>query len=174
MTIDELQIQLDISSGNELKVLKQHTYETKYGYLFIDSLNGQCYLLDEHGKIDDIRKVKNIRDNTFYYRVSLKHIVIPDSVESIGHHAFENCTSLKSIMIPDSVKNIGTWAFEYCKSLKSIIIPDSVKSIGDYTFTGCKSLKEVIFKGKTMSQVKAMECYPWGINIAGVIKCQMS
>ena len=195
MTIDELQVQLDISSGNELTILKQYAHKIDNGYLFVDSDNGQCYLFNKRGHLDDIRKVKSIEDNAFedcislerivipnsvksirygafYYCTSLKNVVIPNSVKSIGDGAFNNCTSLNSIMIPDSVKSIGNSAFWNCKSLNSIIIPDSVKSIGGHAFTYCKSLKEIIFKGKTIYQVKTMWYYPWDIEDISVIKCR--
>ena len=152
MTIDELQIQLDISLGNELEVLKQQAHETSIGcYVFIDSNDGQCYLFDKHRKLDDISKIKYI-----------------------GYCAFYNCQSLKIITIPDSVKNIGNYAFDSCTSLKSIIIPNSVESIGKWAFYNCTSLIEVIFNGKTIDQVEAMCPNSWGIKDTSIIKCQMS
>ena len=44
-----------------------------------------------------------ICNNAFFCCRSLTHIVIPDSVTSIGDYAFSGCRSLKSIVIPDSV-----------------------------------------------------------------------
>ena len=174
MTLDELQIQLDVSSGNEIEVLKQHTCNISNGYLFVDSSNGHCYLYDIYGKLDDISKVKSIGKWAFESCISLKSIIIPDSVKSIGDSAFIDCISLESIVIPDSVKCIGEWAFAGCTSLKSIIISNSAKKIGDWAFGYCTSLKEVIFKGKTIDQVNAMDNYPWGIEDISIIKCQMS
>ena len=172
MTISELQIQLDISLGNEIEVLKQHAGKTSYGYLFVDSNDGQCYLFGMNGKLDDIRKVKNIENYAFDGYASLKSIIIPSSVKSIGDYAFYNCKSLESIMIPDSVESIGKYVFQGCTSLKSITIPDSVESIRNGAFWYCTSLNEVIFKGKTIGKVKAIEYYPWGIHAAGFIKCR--
>ena len=172
MTIDELQILLDISSENEIEVLKQCASKTNYGYLFVDSCDGQCYLFDKRGKLDDINKVKIIKNDAFWNCTSLKSIMISNSVKSIEDYAFWNCTSLESITIPDSVKSIGDNAFESCTSLESIIIPDSVKSIGDSAFWNCASLKEVIFKGKTIDQVKAIDYYPWDITNTSVIRCR--
>ena len=49
-------------------------------------------------------------------------VVIPNSVTSIGEHAFSNCSSLKSVTIPDRVKSISNYAFINCKSLKDVFI----------------------------------------------------
>ena len=57
---------------------------------------------------------------------SLTSINIPDSVTTIGNHAFHNCKSLTSINISNGVMSIGDNAFEGCVSLKSIKIPNSV------------------------------------------------
>ena len=149
MTIDEFQIQLDISSGNELEVLKRYASKASYGYLFVDSNDGQCYLFDKYGKLDDISKIKSIED-----------------------YAFFKCTSFKSIVIPDSVESIGAYVFYYCTSFKRITIPDSVKSIGYWAFNESTSLKEVIFKGKTIDKVKTMDNYPWCIKDISIIKCR--
>ena len=70
-------------------------------------------------------------------------LVIPDSVTSIGGHAFKMCKSLTSVTIPDSVKSIGYSAFESCSSLTSVTIPDSVTSIRNNAFKGCSSLTSV-------------------------------
>ena len=73
-----------------------------------------------------------------------EHIVLPDSVTSIGDSAFEGCKSLQSINIPDSVTSIGDYAFIECTSLQSINIPGSVTSIGNNAFMWCESLKYII------------------------------
>ena len=194
MTISELQIQLDISSGNEIEVLKQYAHKTSHGgYIFVDSYDGQCYLFDKLGKIDDISKVERIGNRAFASCTSLESIIIPGFVKRIGNYAFYNCRSLESIVIPNSIKSIGNGAFYYCRSLESIVIPNSVKSIGGsafyfctslesitisdsvenigrWAFGDCTSLKEVIFKGKTISQVEAMDNYPWDIKDTSIIK----
>ena len=48
------------------------------------------------------------------------HYTIPDSVTSIGDHAFRVCSSLTSVTIPDSVASIGSAAFYDCSSLTRI------------------------------------------------------
>ena len=97
---------------------------------------------------------------------------IPNSVTSIGKHAFYDCYSLTSITIPNSVTSIGDYAFNDCSSLTSVtinsdaivsksysddstisdifgsqvteyIIGDDVKGIGEYAFNDCSSLTSI-------------------------------
>ena len=56
--------------------------------------------------------------------------VIPNSVTSIGDHAFSGCSGLNSVTIPNSVTSIGIAAFSSCSGLNSVTIPNSVTSIG--------------------------------------------
>ena len=100
-----------------------------------------------------------MENNIFYYEIDndgtinitgitdegrkLTEISIPNSVTTIGYHAFSGCTSLKSITIPNSVSKIGRYAFYCCTSLERVVIPDSVKEIDRCAFKGCISLKEV-------------------------------
>ena len=141
MTVTELQILLDLNYRNEHDVLEEHTSLTDYGYLFVDSEDGYCYLFDKNGKMDDIRKLKALYSGNV--KKNIKKIVIPKSVESIGHETFWRCASLTSIKIPENVTSIGYWAFSCCTSLTSIEIPEGVKSIGESAFQDCTSLKSI-------------------------------
>ena len=85
-----------------------------------------------------------------------KNTLIPNSVTSIGDHAFLNCycwsdgTGLTSITIPNSVTSIGSCAFLNCSGLTSITIPSSVTSIGERAFDSCSGLTSVtIFSNLT-------------------------
>ena len=170
MTINELHIQFDLQPESKINILKNIARKCSKGYLFVDSSDGHCYLFDEDGNEDDVKKLTKI-DGEMFYGSNIKSIIIPDSVKSIGNWAFWNCESLKSIVIPDSVENIGSIGFTYCKSLKSVEIPDSVKKIGYRAFDNCESLKSLTFKGKTIDQVKAMNYYPFGIENESIIRC---
>ena len=84
---------------------------------------------------------------------------IPNSVTSIGYHAFEGCNSLTSVTIGNSMTIIGYHAFEGCNSLTSVTIPDSVTSICEDAFKDCSSLTKVTLP-QGMSD-RAFQYTPW-------------
>lgn len=66
----------------------------------------------------------------------------------IGINAFNQCMDLTNVMIPNSVMSIGDHAFADCM-LKSITIPDSVTSIENYAFYNGIHTSVVIGNGVT-------------------------
>ena len=85
--------------------------------------------------------VASIGDHAFE-SCGLTTIIIPESVTSIGASAFQGNGNLTSINIPASVTSIGDQAFFQC-GLTTISIPDGVQSIGGYAFCGCSNLESV-------------------------------
>lgn len=65
---------------------------------------------------------------------------IPDSVTSIGDHAFYDCDNITYIDLPDSLTTIGEYAFDSCSDMESITIPESVTKIGKGAFEYCSDL----------------------------------
>ena len=146
MSINELQILLDLNQDNKINILNNVASKINLGYFFVDSEDGHCYLFDKDGNINNINKVKTIKEK--YVKKDVKKIVIPDSVKSIGNYAFSGCENLTSIKIPDFIESIGIEAFKHCKNMKSII-----------------------FENKTIDQIKSMANYPWEIKDESIIKC---
>ena len=90
-----------------------------------------------------IRKGVKVIGNWAFCSCKLTSINIPNSVTTIGDHAFSGCDSLTSINIPNSVTMIGKGAFSGCDYLTSINIPDDVTTIGEGAFGGCHSLTNI-------------------------------
>ncbi len=61
----------------------------------------------------------NPNDNK-YDHYTINNITLPDSLVSIGAHAFENEAKIQSIAIPQKVTSIGLSAFAGCTSLKTV------------------------------------------------------
>ena len=77
------------------------------------------------------------------YFSSIKSVVIPNTITSIGNGTFNKCTSLTSVTIGNSVTSIGNHAFYQCSGLTSINIPSGVTSIGEYVFDNCSALTSI-------------------------------
>ncbi len=90
------------------------------------------------------KPVTGIADEAFSWCESLTGVTFPDSLTSIGRHAFEHCGALKTAKLPRGLKTIGTRAFAYCKSLTSITIPAGVEEIGECAFYECSSAMSLV------------------------------
>ena len=77
-----------------------------------------------------------------------KSTVIPNSVTSIGGHAFSDFSSLMSITIPNSVTHIGEYAFAGCSNLESVALSDNLIDIGGYAFYLCTNLLSINIPNK--------------------------
>jgi hypothetical protein len=90
-------------------------------------------LSNESYPADAVPRVAFFNQNTSQGKLSLKSIVLPSSVTSIGNYAFFGCSDLISMDIPLSVTSIDFLAF-YRSGLTSITIPASVKYINYRAF----------------------------------------
>jgi len=126
------------------KVINHSNHFTIFeGNLYTSDRRKLISYLSEEGDFIIPDSVTSIGSHAFYDCCSLQSVTIPDSVTSIGDDAFNGCSSLQSVTIPDSVTSIGDSAFSWCTSLQSVTIPDSVTSIGDMAFYECSSLQSV-------------------------------
>ncbi len=77
----------------------------------------------------------------------VEEIVLPDTITTIGDHAFYGLSKLKTVNIPDGVTYIGDEAFFDCKSLTTINIPNNLTYLGENVFSNCTSLTYNEFEG---------------------------
>lgn len=76
------------------------------------------------------------------FKSTLKSIIFPNSLVSIGDGAFY-WSGLINVTIPNSVTTIGGIAFNACFSLSTVTIGSSVTSIGGRAFHMCSNLKTI-------------------------------
>lgn len=117
--------------------LKNLTFSTGIASTGLQIKNG--VLKYYHGKEHQVMippVVTKIEKRAFQHCRSIREVIIPDSVTSIGEMAFRN-TTLRKIVIPESVSEIGPDAFLWNEKLKEIILPDNIFiHIGLDAFTG--------------------------------------
>lgn len=106
----------------------------------------------------------HIPDWAFYNKSMLSHVVLPDSLRSVGINAFYGTNLTGSLVIPDGVvelcygafrglnslkgglylpetlKIIGGEAFNNCGFTSSLDLPDGVVQIGEYAFNDCENM----------------------------------
>lgn len=88
--------------------------------------------------------VTAIRNGAFISRGnSIVSVTTPDSMKSIGEHAFSSCPNLERVKFGSGVTEIRDGAFWGCTGLTEIVIPDTVKTIGKDAFYECKNLSRV-------------------------------
>ncbi len=103
------------------------------------------------------KKVTCIKYEAFQNHKNLISVSLPDSVTSIGHHAFAGCSSLASIKVDvdnatfeskddsgnDCNAIIETATNELVLGCKNTKFPSGVTRIGDYAFMGRSGLTEI-------------------------------
>lgn len=103
-----------------------------------------CQSLKEVVLPDDILTIGSA---AFFFCLGLTEISIPKSVTRINYSALWGCSNLTAITVPDSVTIIDDLAFDGCEKLTSIVIPDSVTAIDDVAFQYCDNLTTVYYTG---------------------------
>ena len=73
----------------------------------------------------------------------LEHVLLPNSLSTIGECSFLDCKCLKEIDFNNTILEIGYRAFENCLSLTHIRLPEKIKNIGDLCFNNCENLRYV-------------------------------
>lgn len=134
--------------------------------------------------------VKNIGAKAFYMSGNLQTVSVADSVQSIGHNAFEgtkyyadkenengivyigkvayvyrgNKADITDIEIKDGTVGIADHALGYMRNLKTITLPSSVKHIDSMAFLGCTNLKNIYYNGTDDGWNAIVKATNWDLN----------
>ena len=102
----------------------------------------------------------------FFECESLKEVVIPTGLTSIGVRAFYGCISLWGIRLPDTVITIRELAFANCDALIFINFGEGLTSIGINAFYNCDSLEEIVLP-ETLKSIPA-SCFAGCTSLANI------
>ena len=76
---------------------------------------------------------------------------IPEGTVRIARYAFAGCHKLTAVRIPDSVTSIGDHAFWYCGAHLKLTLPPALKIVARKLCCGCGNLKEVVIPASVRS-----------------------
>lgn len=110
----------------------------------VRAIGGKCFEKQSLKGVVIPETVVTIGNNAFQGCKNLSSVTFKGapSTITVGDKAFQNCGKLKSINLP-AAKRIGNLAFENCTSLEKITLKYGTEEIGDWCFSKCTSLKEV-------------------------------
>lgn len=131
----------------------------------------EVYPYTEDSLLIDTLYVNNTGDfleKSYQGYTSIKKIIIPKNIKTIGANYLSGCTNLKTvkflqnseltslgnqafaadislskIYLPDKLQNIGIGAFQDCTALQKIVLPASVSTIQEYAFDNCVNLQSL-------------------------------
>ena len=86
------------------------------------------------------KPVTQIGASAFEGATWLKHVVIPDTVTSIGGRSFQ-ASGLEDVYVPDTVTSIGSNAFKNCEALVDVRLPNGLKTVATDAFAGSTALE---------------------------------
>lgn len=89
----------------------------------------------------------HIGPNAFSGCDKLNHLVISNSITTIGEYAFHECASLNDITWGSSLIEIGQGAFSNCLGWSKLVLPEGLQIIGDNAFSSWDLLTEVTVPG---------------------------
>lgn len=110
----------------------------------VTAIGSKCFEKNSLKGVVVPETVTSIGNNAFQGCKNLSSVTFKGapSTITVGNNAFQNCTSLKAINLP-AAKTIGSLAFDNCTALEKLTLEFGTEQIGDYCFRGCKSLKNI-------------------------------
>ena len=128
-------------------IICQSDKDSEMRYIYYDTYNNNTiysmlskYTVEKGTVPDGIR----IIGPGAFYGSFFEEIILPDTVEEIGDHAFAYSRFLKKCILPSHLRIIPPKTFYYCLSLEETGIPEGTISIGDYAFAYTRILEFIL------------------------------
>ena len=94
--------------------------------------------------VEDILRMMELEGRCLLrFRVNIKHVEVPEGIESLGRSCFYDMRGILSIKLPKSLKRIESRAFRNCIGLEKVSFEGTRVTIDKDAFRNCTSLKTV-------------------------------
>ena len=97
----------------------------------------------------NLEKVTSIDIEAFSSLDNLEEVIMPNTIDDIGHSAFAGDPNLKKVTLSKNIDNIGWSCFIEDVSLTEVNLPSYLKTISTCDFSGCSSLEKITIPNKT-------------------------
>ncbi len=114
-------------------------------------MNERDYTIDLNGVLRINEGVTEIEDEFFSRDLSIKKVILPDSLREIGDIAFAGCLNLREVEFNEDLIYIGRKAF-YETAIERIEFKAGPSIVKSLAFGLCKQLREVYF-GRRISML---------------------
>lgn len=149
-TTDEfLEIERGVGALRNVRIVCQNQWNDASDFEY--TINGESVTITKYiGESDTVyipnkiegKLVTMIGDRAFMDS-TVKIVVMPYSVTSLGMNAFNSCRYLSTIVLPNTITAMGMNTFATCSSLRTVELPLSIKEIPFNCFSDCELLKNV-------------------------------
>lgn len=115
------------------------------------------------------KPVTYIGYGAFQNNISLKSVIMPDTITGTHYEVFSGCTSLTMVRLSRALTTISTATFSACKALIDIEIPSSITAIESGAFYKCDFLTNIVIP----KSVKYISMYGFQICPNLTICCEV-
>ena len=109
----------------------------------LQTIGHVCFEGTSIKEIDIPNSVISIGEHAFNFCQKLERAKLPSNLAAIPDGLFYECTKLSTVELPQKLKEIGDAAFGCCRSLQKIRLPEGLKKIASQSFCDCTSLKTI-------------------------------
>ena len=103
---------------------------------------------EEGSKVVSLGTATSANDNIFKGTTALETVILPQTLEFIGGHVFENSgvqkiyqnNGIEEVSLPSALTTIGEYAFANCDGLTEAVIYGNTGYVGGYAFYDCNEL----------------------------------
>ena len=130
---------------NEVRVNRDNSfYVSNDGVLYDKSAKAVVFCPRNRKQYKFPKGIRSIYECAFMH-TKLESIVIPETVDYVGHSAFSDCPNLRKVTFKGDDCRIDSWAFGHNPKLRSVVLPRKLTSLNDKSiFDGDPELEDIV------------------------------